>query len=135
MERPATDPPLLVDDAVESWRREQRQVHRRLSPAEIDNLVDAYQGGTPCAELAERFGIDESTVFAHLKRRKVERRPYRKLHGAQLELARERYESGRSLRAVASELGVSRGAVHAGLVAIGVKMRSPGRSAGASRKA
>lgn len=94
-----SDSPLLVDETVESWRREKRQSQVRLTSEAVDDLVEAYQSGTPCADLAARFGINESTVFAHLKRRKVERRPYRKLRGEPLELAVSLYRSGSSLRA------------------------------------
>ena len=127
MNRQVSGPPLVEDDAVEAWRREQRQVQRRLSPATVDDLVAAYQDGVSCAELAERFRINESTVFAHLKRRKVGRRPFRKLRGEQVQRARECYEAGMSLRTVAAEVGVSRSTVHAALVEAGVEIRRPGR--------
>jgi transposase-like protein len=129
MDRGAPDSPLLVDEVVESWRREKRQLQVRLASEAVDDLVVAYRSGTPCAELGEQFGINESTVFAHLKRRGVERRPFRKLRGEKLERARECYEAGMSLRDVAVEVGVSRSTVHAGLVAAGVEIRRPGRRA------
>lgn len=106
------------------WRRD-RQKQVRLSREVVDVLIEAYRSGVPCAELGVQFGINESTVFAHLKRRGVERRPFRKLHGEQLERARECYEGGMSLRAVAVEVGISRSTVHAGLVAAGVEIRRP----------
>lgn len=89
----------------------------------MDELIAAYQAGTPCRDLAERFGINESTVFAHLKRRGVERRPFRKLRGEELDRAKGLYAAGLSLRSVASELGVSRTTVRSGLVSCGVVLR------------
>ena len=94
----------------------------------MDELIAAYQAGSPCGDLAERFGINESTVFAHLKRRGVERWPFRKLRGEQLDRAKELYVAGLSLRSVASELGVSRQTIRSGLVSGGVELRQRTRS-------
>lgn len=94
----------------------------------MDKLIEAYEAGAPCQELAERFEINESTVFAHLKRRSVDRRPFRKLRGDSLQRAKELYGSGQSLRSVASELGMSPETVRSGLVSGGVSIRRSGRS-------
>jgi transposase-like protein len=114
----------LDDEVVEAWRDDQRQKQVRLSPQAVDDLLAAYRAGTPCHELALRFGINESTVFAHLKRWRVERRPFRKLRGDQLQRAKELYESGQSLRSVASALALSKEAVRSGLVCHGVVIRT-----------
>lgn len=114
------EPPGQGSFPPDGWHR-QKQV--RLGDEAVDELIAAYQAGTPCQELAERFGINESTVFAHLKRRGVERRPFRKLRGEQLDRAKELYAAGLSLRSVASELGVSRQTVRSGLVSGGVVLR------------
>ena len=63
------------------WR--QRQV--RLSTERVDELVELYRSGASKAELARVFGINETTVRAHLRRRAVEHLPRRKLHGELLE--------------------------------------------------
>jgi len=125
MERPVRESPPLQDEVVQAWRAE-RQVQVRLSPKAVDDLIEAYLGGTPCARLAERFGVNESTVFSHLKRRGVERRPFRKLCGERLEHAKALYATGLSLRSVSSELGLSKEAVRSGLVSAGVEIRSRG---------
>lgn len=70
--------PPLQDEAVEVWRCTQRQVQVRLSADQIDDLVSAYKAGAPCRDLAERFGINESTVYSHLKRRRVSKRLFAK---------------------------------------------------------
>lgn len=122
--RPVQTSPPLQDEVVEEWREGKRQKQVRLTVDQVDELIDAYETGSPCHELAERFGINESTVFAHLKRRKVERRPFRKLHGEMLDRAVSLYESGLSLRSVGSELGLSKESVRSGLASHGVAPRS-----------
>mgnify|MGYP002423516823 FL=1 len=95
----------------------------QLHPDKVTELLESYRSGTPSLTLAAEFGINESTVYAHIERSGVDRRPYRKLHGADLERARRLYESGTSLRAVAAEVGCSVSAVHSRLVELGVRMR------------
>ena len=46
-----------------------RQRQRRLSPAEVMQLVAAYRGqGTPMTKLARSFGVHRTTVAAILQR-------------------------------------------------------------------
>lgn len=118
--------PPAEDEVIEEWRTTERQQQTRLAPDQVDALIAAYLAGTPCKELAARFEVNESTVFAHLTRRRVERRPFRKLHDASLKRAKMLYASGSSLRSVATELGVSKETVRAGLVSAGVQLRSTG---------
>jgi len=47
--------------------------HRRLSPNDIADLVDAYQAGATISQLAVEFGIHRTIVAAHLDRRSVPR--------------------------------------------------------------
>lgn len=107
---------------VPSHQGRQRQV--RLSAERVDELVELYRSGASKAELARVFGINETTVRAHLRRRAVEHRPRRKLHGELLRQAAELYAAGWSLRSIGSELGVSREAVKSGLVAADVDLRA-----------
>ncbi|MCA1676100.1 MAG: helix-turn-helix domain-containing protein [Actinobacteria bacterium] len=53
--------------------------NRKLSPAEVAELVAAYEAGASQRELARRFGLHEQTVRAHLRRHGVKIRPQRKL--------------------------------------------------------
>ena len=109
---------------MEEWRESTRQKQVRLTTGQVDELIAAYLAGAPCRELATCYGVNESTVFAHLKRHKVERRPFRKLRSEVLDRAVSLYESGLSLRSVGSELGLSKEAVRSGLAAHGVAPRS-----------
>lgn len=115
-ERPDQGPP------IPSHQGRQRQV--RLSAERVDELVQLYRSGASKAELARVFGINETTVRAHLRRRAIEHRPRRTLHGELLEQASELYAAGWSLRSIGSELGVSREAVKSGLVAADVDLRT-----------
>ncbi len=63
--------------------RSQIKENRKLSPAEVAQLVDAYQAGTSQAELSRRFDLHEQTVRAHLRRQRVSLRPLRALTEAQ----------------------------------------------------
>ena len=106
---------------------DQRQKQVRLRSDQVDELVAAYLAGAPQHELAARFGIHDTAVRAHLRRRSVlKQRPYRKLRGDALERAVELYNSGMSLRAVASEVDLSREAVRTGLLAAGIRLRAAG---------
>lgn len=125
--RPVNASPPLQDEVVEEWREIRRQKQVRLTVEQVDDLIAAYEAGSSCHDLATQFGVNESTVFAHLRRRRVERRPFRKLHGELLDRAVSLYESGRSLRSVASELGVSKESVRSALVVRGVEIRGSGR--------
>ncbi len=53
--------------------------NRKLSPAEVMELVAAYEAGVSQRELARRFGVHEQTVRAHLRRQGMTLRPLRAL--------------------------------------------------------
>jgi len=61
--------------------RLQVKENRKLSPADVVELVDAYKAGVSQAELTRRFGVHEQTVRAHLRRQGVTLRPQRVLTG------------------------------------------------------
>jgi len=132
MSRPIGRPPL-GQRSPDEWTEEtfrppdQRQKQVRLRSDQVDELVAAYLAGAPQHELSARFGIHDTTVRAHLRRRGVlKQRPYRKLRGDTLERAVDLYSSGMSLRAVASEVDLSREAVRAGLLGAGISLRAAG---------
>ena len=100
----------------------QRQV--RLDDNQVERLLAEHAAGATARELATSFGINQSTVYAHLGRHEAPRRVYRKLHGEPLERAKILYVAdGLSLRAVARALSISRDALRAGLAAAGVEIR------------
>lgn len=114
-----------ADETVRAPTPRQKQV--RLRPDQVDELVEAYLAGALQHELTARFGIHDTTLRAHLRKRGVlKERPYRKLRGDMLEQAVELYSSGMSLRAVASEIDLSREATRASLLQAGVRLRAAG---------
>jgi len=79
----------------------------RLRPPDIDALVDRYRAGDTINELADRFGINRTTVIAHLDRRDVERRAIAKQWDHEtLTSAARRYADGLSLADIAAQFGL-----------------------------
>jgi DNA-binding transcriptional ArsR family regulator len=83
---------------------------RRLSEAEIDELVAARLQGAEIRQLAEQFGVNRSTVDRHLRDRGVPKRRWqgRTLDAAQVRAAGELYACGVRLELVAQQFGVDR---------------------------
>ena len=79
--------------------------NRRLRPPDIDALVDRYHAGDTTTELADRFGINPTTVLAHVDRRGVQRHPKQWDHQTLTSAARS-YANGSSLADVAAQLGL-----------------------------
>ena len=80
---------------------------RRLSPTDIDDLVDAYRAGASISQLAAGFGVHRTTVAAHLDRHGVPRHYARTAWDDRaLEEAAEMYAAGLSLADVAARFGV-----------------------------
>ncbi len=63
------------DDAESGARTTQgcrtvRQQQTRLTPPQVDELLEQRAAGATIKELAERFGIHRTTVMAHFQRRR-----------------------------------------------------------------
>ena len=100
----------------------QPQQHRRLTPAELVQLVEARLAGDTVAALAEQFVINRTTVIAHMRREAVPKRdPV--LHADKLQHAIRLYESGVSTLAIAQQLGLRPSTVWAALRRAGVQLR------------
>ncbi len=98
-------------DHAEGRREEKGRLsnppQRRLSPTDIDDLLEAYRAGATINQLAVEFGIHRTTVAGHLDRHGVPR------HGEQtawddetLKAAAEMYAAGLSLASVAERFGI-----------------------------
>ena len=82
-------------------------VQRRLSAADIDQLIHLYPQGASIDALACRYEIHRTTVIHHLERAGIaRRRVVRKMTDESVALAAARYEQGASLALVAREFGV-----------------------------
>jgi len=99
-----------------------KQIHRRLLPAQIDELVQAYQGGATLNEIAHRFDVHRDNVARALQGRGVPRR-YRMLEGERLNQAITAYQAGNSLAAVGAEMGVSMDTIREALKKAGATIR------------
>jgi hypothetical protein len=82
-------------------RRQPKVRQRRLSPKQVQELINAYGRGIPANELAAQFQVHRDTVFEHLKRQQVRRRRP-PLDRVQIEEALDLYRGGMSAAALAA---------------------------------
>ncbi|MGQ0775084.1 MAG: hypothetical protein ACT4NY_11815 [Pseudonocardiales bacterium] len=108
--------------------RLQIKENRKLSPAEVVELVDAYEAGASQADLTRRFGLHEQTVRSHLRRQGVKLRPLRALPEEQeVEVVRLYVEETWSLAELAGRFKVCQTAIRNVLVRRGVERRAQTR--------
>ena len=98
-------------DHAEGRREEKGRLsnppQRRLSPTDIDELLDAYRAGATINQLAVEFGIHRTTVTAHLDRHGVPRHSEQTAWGDNiLREAAKLYATGMSLADVAHQFEV-----------------------------
>ena len=104
------------------------QRQRRLTPYEIDNLVDLYATGINVRQLAAAFGINRDTALRHLQRRDVpSRASVRKLTDELLAVASRRYLSGEPMAKLCGDLGINPTTLRRELTKTGIQLRRPGR--------
>jgi transposase-like protein len=105
--------------------RLQVRENRKLSPAEVAELVDTYQAGASQRELTRRFGLHEQTVRAHLRRQGVTLRLQRVLTDTQeAEAVRLYVEEVWSLAELAARFEVGQTAIRSVLMRRGVARRA-----------
>ena len=102
-------------------------VQRRLGPEEVAELVVAYRRGVPVDELATSFGVNRTTVLAHVRCHGVPKRDRRALQGDVVDRAAQLYAGGQSADWVAAQLGVAASTVRRALKDAGVTLRLKGR--------
>jgi lambda repressor-like predicted transcriptional regulator len=114
---------IVPDQAQTPKARTVKQVHRRLRPDIIHDLVAGYEvEGLTVRELADQFEIGRNTVSKILNREGVTIR-HRSLAASQTETAAQLYRSGLSLAKVANQLGTSRGALNNAFLRAGIALR------------
>ena len=80
---------------------------RRLSPTDLDDLLEAYKAGATISQLAVEFSIHRTTVASHLDRHGVPRHSEQTAWDDEiLTQAAELYASGLSLGGVADQFGI-----------------------------
>jgi len=114
--------------------RLQAKENRKLSSAEVAELVDAYEAGVSQRKLTRRFGLHEQTVRAHLRRQGVRLRPQRVLTAEQeVEAVRLYVEEMWTLVEVAERFGAGQTAVRNVLVRRDVERRERKRRSSVQR--
>ncbi|NJC24238.1 DNA invertase Pin-like site-specific DNA recombinase [Arthrobacter pigmenti] len=83
------------------------QPNKKLTPVEVDELVELYAAGTSVRDLTRLFGIHEQTVKAHLRRRGVTLRPLRALTPEQHRHASELRDTGWSYQRIGDRFGIT----------------------------
>ena len=89
--------------------RRAKQVQTRLSPTDVDRLIERYTTGATINDLAAEFSINRTTVMKHIERAGAPRR--RGIVQAHIDDARRLYEQGWSLARIGRHLGVDPGTV------------------------
>jgi hypothetical protein len=103
-----------------------RQVQRCLGELEVDELVEAYCGGTTVLKLAATFQIHRTTVLALLETKGVPRRG--RIWSPDLtKQATRLYTEGRSCASIGRQLKVNPETVRQHLMTAGVTLRPPGQ--------
>lgn len=99
-----------------------QKVDRRLSPAQIAELVQAYRDGDGTPELRRRYSLSQGSVLKILHSHDVTMRR-QGLTGEQIANATDLYGAGQSLAKIGIKLGVEAGTVRRALLKQGVQMR------------
>lgn len=103
-----------------------RRLDRRLSPATIAELVDAYRSGTSTTKLCERHGLSKGGLLKLLQDHGVQMRN-QPMTEEEIDWAVRLYGEGQSLNAVARTLHKAKGSILKALRERGIEMRSATR--------
>ena len=100
-----------ADGQAERPREEEGRLsnppQRRLSPTDLDDLLDAYRAGATISQLAVEFSIHRTTVTAHLDRHGIPRHSGQTAWDDEIVTqAAELYATGLSLADVAQRFGI-----------------------------
>lgn len=99
-------------------------MQRRLTDHDVDVLCSAYRDGSSIDSLAERLGVNRTTIINHLDRRCVERRKFvRKMTDRSVRQAARSYEAGESLKVAAVRFDVDARTAAREFEGAGIKIR------------
>jgi transposase-like protein len=102
----------------------QRQSQRRLTPEQVQQLVDEYEAGTGVQDLAARWAIHRTTVAAQLRQAGVRLRR-QGLSEETLDQAIHLYNEGWSCQRLAERYDCNNTTVWKALQQVGVRLRAP----------
>jgi hypothetical protein len=88
----------------------QYRLRRRLTPAQLEEVVAAYQAGTTAAELAHHWAVSKSALLAQLRSAGVSIR-YPRLTASELLRIVELYQQGARQIEIACAVGRSSGTI------------------------
>lgn len=80
---------------------------RRLSPAELQQVIELYHRGLSTYQLARQFGTDRHTITRHLRNSGVGLRPRQKLTPQLAEQVKRLYAEGHSLALIGKQVGLT----------------------------
>ncbi len=102
----------------------ERQLQRRLTAEQVDQLLSEYRAGASMKDLADQWRLHRSTVAAHLGRAGVALRR-RGVPDARLGEAVRLYGEGWSCQRLAERYGCDDETVRQALKRAGVSLRAP----------
>jgi hypothetical protein len=118
----STPLPRLSDKACEESTLLKKRP-TRLSPKQIEQLLEGYQAGEKINDLASVFEIHPSTVSALAKEHGFTGKRYPKLTADQIQQAKRLYAGGESTLVIANLFGVASDTVALALRNAGVPLR------------
>lgn len=100
---------------------------RRLSPDEVQDLLNRYQSGETMVQIGDRYGINRRTVSTYLQKAGLHSR-HQTMDDEKIARSIDLYNSGLSLVAVGAQLGIDRATVRRALLSAGVARHPQERS-------
>jgi lambda repressor-like predicted transcriptional regulator len=116
--------PDLLRRRVHRKPKWKRQVQRRLTPEQVDQLLAEYKAGISMQHLARRWDLHRTTVAEHLRRAGVPVR-HRRITDGQLEDATRLYREGWSCQRLAERYDCDDETVRQSLRRAGITLRQP----------
>jgi DNA-binding CsgD family transcriptional regulator len=96
---------------------------RRLTPDELQQVLELYRLGKSTYTLARQFGTDRHTITGHLRRGGVSLRSRQKLTPQLVEQAARLYAAGHSLATIGKQLSLSPMTVRKAVTSTGIPLR------------
>ena len=122
--RLAEELPVLLRRRMHRKTRRKRQVQRRLTPDEVEQLVRDYQAGDSMQQLARRWRLHRTTVAEQLRREGVPVRQ-RGIRAERLNEAIRLYNEGWSCLRLADRYDCDDETVRQALRRANVRLRKP----------